>query len=392
MKYFLVAGEASGDLHAANLMQAIKRLDPEARFRFLGGDRMAAQGGEPITHYREMAFMGLIAVLRHARSLLGILKDCKQAILDWEPDVLILVDYASFNLRVAAYVKRHRPALSVQFYIAPKLWAWKTYRIRAFKRHIDALYVIFPFEPAFFATHAYNALYVGNPSVDSVAAHQAESTSYKAFRLTHGLDERPILALLPGSRLAEINSNLRVMTTVAARFPAFQVVVAGAPGVSPEVYTSWLTPSTPVVFNATYDLLQVAHAALVTSGTATLETALFGVPQVVCYAVKGGGLPNWAFEHWMKVPYFSLVNLIAGKAVVPELMGDRLNPENLTAALMPLLTDTPERAVMLEGYAGIQSLLGEPGAAERTAKAVCVSLGLTVSQSGRVASGDDAHE
>lgn len=392
MKYFLVAGEASGDLHAANLMQAIKRLDTDARFRFLGGDRMAVLGGEPITHYRDMAFMGFFAVLKHARSLLCILKDAKQAILDWEPDVLILVDYASFNLRVAAYVKQHRPELPVQFYIAPKLWAWKTYRIRAFKRYIDALYVIFPFEPTFFASHAYKALYVGNPSVDSVTAHKTKPFDRAAFKIAHGLDDRPVLALLPGSRLAEINSNLRVMAKVAARFPAFQVVVAGAPGVSPEVYSAWLTPSTPLVFDATYDVLQVAHAALVTSGTATLETALFGVPQVVCYAVRGGRLPNWAFEHWMKVPYFSLVNLIAGKAVVPELMGDRLNPENLTAALMPLLTDTPERAVMLEGYAGIQSLLGEPGAAERTAKAVCVSLGLTVSQSGRVASGDDAHE
>ncbi len=376
MKYFLVAGEASGDLHAANLMAAIKRLDPQARFRFLGGDRMAEQSGEPITHYRDMAFMGIIAVLRHARSLIGILKGCKQAILDWEPDVLILVDYASFNLRVAAYVKRHRPDMPVHFYIAPKVWAWKTYRIRTFKRYIDALYVIFPFEPAFFDKHAYKALYVGNPSVDSVAAFKASAADPKVFRRHHGLDDRPILALMPGSRLAEIRSNLDVMITVAAKFPAYQVVVAGAPGVSPDVYKEWLPASTPLVFNATYDLLQVAYSAMVTSGTATLETALFGVPQVVCYAVKGGEVANWVFDHWMKVPYFSLVNLIAGKAVVPELMGGRLKVENLTAALMPLLTDTPEREAMLEGYRAIQTLLGETGAADRTAKAVCSSLGL----------------
>lgn len=376
MKYFLVAGEASGDLHAANLMAAIKRLDPQASFRFLGGDRMAEQGGEPITHYRKMAFMGILAVLRHARSLMGILKGCKQAILDWEPDVLILVDYASFNLRVAAYIKRQRPNLPVHFYIAPKLWAWKTYRIRTFKRYIDALYVIFPFEPAFFDKHTYKALYVGNPSVDSVAAFKATVPETNVFRRHYALDERPILALLPGSRLAEIRSNLNVMLTVAANFPAYQVVVAGAPGVSPELYKRLLPPSIPLVFNATYDLLQAAYVAVVTSGTATLETALFGVPQVVCYAVKGGEAANWVFDHWMKVPYFSLVNLIAGKAVVPELMGGRLKIENLTAALMPLLTETSERAVMLDGYNAVKASLGEPGAADRTARAICASLGL----------------
>lgn len=376
MKYFLVAGEASGDLHAGNLMAAIKRTDPQARFRFLGGDRMAIHGGEPITHYRDMAFMGIIAVIKHARSLLGILKDCKQAILDWEPDVLILVDYASFNLRVAAYVKRHRPDMPVHFYISPKLWAWKTYRIRAFKRHIDALYVVFPFEPDFFNKHAFKAQYVGNPSVDSVAAFKATAIDSRHFKTAHGLDERPILALLPGSRLAEIRSNITLMAAVAARFSAYQVVVAGAPGVDPAVYQKLLPPSTPLVFNATYDLLQIAHVAMVTSGTATLETALFGVPQVVCYAVNGGALANWVFDHWMKVPFFSLVNLIAGKAVVPELMGGRLNVENLTAALMPLLTDSSERAAMLTGYDEVKTRLGEPGAAERTAKAICASLGM----------------
>jgi lipid-A-disaccharide synthase len=376
MKYFLVAGEASGDLHAANLMAAIKRKDPDAQFKFLGGDRMAEHGGEPITHYRNMAYMGIVAVVMHARSLMGILDGCKKAILDWEPDVLILVDYASFNLRVAAYIKRHRPNLPIHFYIAPKLWAWKTYRIRAFRRHINALYVIFPFEPAFFEKHAYKALYVGNPSVDSVAAFKAVANDSALFRHQYGLDDRPILALLPGSRLAEIRSNLSIMMTVAAKCPDFQIVVAGAPGVNPDVYSPFLPASTPLVFNATYDLLKAAHVAMVTSGTATLETALFGVPQVVCYAVKGGDAANWAFDHFMKVPFFSLVNLIAGKAVVPELMGGRLKVENLTAALMPLLTDTPERLSMLNGYATIQSLLGEPGAADRTAMAICSSLGI----------------
>lgn len=374
MKYFLVAGEASGDLHAANLMAAIRRTDPQASFRFLGGDRMAEQGGAPITHYRDMAFMGIIAVLLHGRSLLRILKGCKQAILDWEPDVLILVDYGSFNLKVARFVKRRRPDIPVHLYIAPKVWAWKTYRVRTIRRVADALYVVFPFEPAFFRQHACSALYVGNPSVDSVSAYLAVAQDPSAFRSRFGLDERPILAVLPGSRVGEIRSNLSIMLAAAAHFPTHQVVVAGAPSVDRSVYQDLLPASTPLVFDATYPLLQAAHAALVTSGTATLEAALFDVPQVVCYAVKGGRLANWVFDHWMKVPFFSLVNLIAGKKLVSEWMGGHLTVDNVEAALKPLLTDTLERKVLLDGYAAIRTTLGEPGAADRTAEAIRASL------------------
>jgi lipid-A-disaccharide synthase len=240
MKYFLVAGEASGDLHAANLMREIKRLDAEAVFCFLGGDKMAEIGGAPVMHYRDMAYMGVVDVLLHARSLLRIMDRCKQEIASWNPDVLILVDYASFNLRIAQYVKTKRPGLPVHFYISPKLWAWKTYRIKLFKRYIDRLYVIFPFEPAFFRRYDYEASYVGNPSVDSVSAFKLSIQSDGlAFRRNHGLDDRPILALLPGSRRSEIKCNLPLMLDAAAQFPAYQVVVAGAPAVSMDLYDTW---------------------------------------------------------------------------------------------------------------------------------------------------------
>jgi len=371
----LVAGEASGDLHAANLMREIKRLDSDAAFRFFGGDKMAAVGGTPVMHYRDMAYMGFVDVLLHARSLLRIMDRCKQEIERWKPDVVVLVDYASFNLRIAQFVKTHLPGLPVHFYISPKLWAWKSYRIRSFKRYIDKLYVIFPFEPAFFEHYAYTATYVGNPSVDSVSEHLAASqTDVSAFRSKHGLDYRPILALLPGSRRSEIKGNLPLMMDTAARFPDFQVVVAGAPGVPLDYYTSYMPAGIPLLFDSTYFLLQYAHTALVTSGTATLETALFSVPQVVCYAVGGGFMANLGFKLFMKVPFISLVNLIVGKELVPELMGGKLTRKRAALALEPLLGDTPERKVMLDGYAAMKNLLGGPGAAARTAELIVSSL------------------
>ncbi len=377
MKYFLIAGEASGDLHASNLMRELCRLDPEASFRFLGGDRMAEVGGEPVVHCRDMAYMGVIAVLIHARSLLDIMDRCKREIEQWKPDVVILVDYASFNLRIARFVKEQIPNVPVHFYISPKLWAWKTYRIRSFKRYIDHLFVILPFEPAFFEKYCFKAKYVGNPSVDSVSSFLLRNEADEAgFRKEHGLDERPILALLPGSRRAEIKGNLPVMLEVAARFPEFQVVVAGAPGGDAGYYAPYMPSGTPLLFDATYPLLQHAYAALVTSGTATLETALFSVPQVVCFAVGSGYLANWIFKTFMKVSYISLVNLIVGKELVAELMGGDLTPTRLTKALGPLLRESPERKAMLDGYASMRNRLGGPGAALRTAEGVIAALQL----------------
>ncbi|HET9570921.1 MAG TPA: lipid-A-disaccharide synthase [Bacteroidales bacterium] len=367
MKYFLVAGEASGDLHGSNLMRELRLLDPQAEFRFFGGDKMAAVGGTLLKHYREMAFMGIVAVVSNARTLLKNLAYCKKEIANWKPDILILIDYADFNLKVAAFVKENLPSLPVHFYISPKIWAWKEYRIKAFKKYIDKMYVILPFETAFFSKHDFPVTYVGNPSVDSVEAYFQKPFDEKAFRKKNGLDKRPILTLLPGSRKSEIHGNLPLMLEVASQYPAFQVVVAGAPGQTPTYYEPYLVNGEKLIFGETYSLLRIAHTAIVTSGTATLETALIGTPQVVTFAVGGGNLPNWIFRHFMHVPYFSLVNLIAGKIVVNELMGGLLNKANLTAALEPLLSDTPERQAVLDGYTEIRIFLGKPGAARQTA-------------------------
>jgi len=374
MKYFLVAGEASGDLHASNLMREILVLDPQAEFRFFGGDKMAAVGGTLLKHYREMAFMGVIAVLKNARIILINMALCKREIASWKPDALILIDYASFNLKIAAFVKKTMPGLPVHFYISPKIWAWKEYRIKSFKKYIDHMYVILPFETDFFAKHSFPVSYVGNPSVDSVAAYFEQPFDEKAFRKAHELDQRPVLALLPGSRKGEIHGNLPLMLEVASRYPAFQLVIAGAPGQTPSFYEQYLLRDEKLIFGETYSLLRIAYTAIVTSGTATLETALIGTPQVVSYAVGGGGIPNWVFSHFMHVPYFSLVNLIAGKTIVNELMGALLNDVNMTTALEPLLSETPERQAVLDGYAEVCSILGNPGAARKTAELIHQTL------------------
>ncbi len=371
MKYFLVAGEASGDLHASNLMREILLLDPKAEFRFFGGDQMASVGGTLLKHYREMAFMGFVAVLLNAKTILKNMALCKKEIASWKPDALILIDYASFNLKIAAFVKKQLPGLPVHFYISPKIWAWKEYRIKSFKKYIDYLYVILPFETEFFAKHDFPVTYVGNPSVDSVATYFEQPFDDADFRKKQGLDQRPVLALLPGSRKGEIHGNLPLMLQVASRYPQFQLVVAGAPGQTPAFYEPFMQHGEKVLFGETYSLLRIAHTAIVTSGTATLETALIGTPQVVSFAVGGGSLPNWIFRHFIKVPYFSLVNLIAGKTVVNELMGALLNDANLTTALEPLLSDTPERKAVLDGYSEICNKLGKPGAARKTAELLC---------------------
>lgn len=374
MKYFLVVGEASGDLHASNLMRELLVLDPRAEFRFFGGDKMAAVGGTLVKHYREMAFMGVVAVVMNARTILKNMTLCKEEISSWKPDVLVLVDYASFNLKIAEFVKENIPGLPVHFYISPKIWAWKEYRIKAFKRYIDKMYVILPFETDFFAKHDFPVQYVGNPSVDSVAAYRSQPFDKEDFKSRQGLDKRPVLAVLPGSRRAEIRSNLPLMLEVASHYSDFQVVVAGAPGLEESFYEPYMPDEAKLIFDETYSLLELAYVALVTSGTATLETGLISTPQVVCFAFRGGAIPNWIFKHFMHVPYISLVNLIAGRMVVPELMGALFNKVQLTAALEPLLSDTPERAAMLAGYAEVQKKLGKPGAAAKTASLMYQTL------------------
>jgi lipid-A-disaccharide synthase len=374
MKYFLVVGEASGDLHASNLMYALKQMDAEAEFRFFGGHKMEQAGGVLLKHYREMAYMGFISVLRHSRTILKNMAVCKEAILSWNPDVLILVDYAGFNLRIASYIKEKRPALPIHFYIAPKIWAWKANRIKQIKQTIDRLFVILPFEPDYFEQRHFKAEYVGNPCVDSVRTYLNNHPDVNDFRKKWQLDKRPVLALLPGSRKTEIAGNLPIMLDVARDYKAYQVVIAGAPGMDRAAYNSYLSADAQVVFDDTYGLLQSAYAAVVTSGTATLETALFNIPQVVCYAVKGGWLANWMFRHFMKVRFISLVNLIDDSPVVVELMGGDFTSIQLRKALDPLLSETDDRQKMQEGYQRVCQKIGPSGAAERTATHIIEAL------------------
>jgi lipid-A-disaccharide synthase len=375
MKYFIVAGEASGDLHASNLMRELKKLDSQAEFRFFGGDLMQAQGGQLLKHYRDMAFMGFIAVALNARTIFANINLCKKEIISWKPDILILVDYASFNLRIAEFVKKNVHGLPIHFYISPKIWAWKEYRIKAFRKYIDKMYVILPFETEFFAKHNYPVTYVGNPCLDSVSEFRATGLfDEKAFRLEHGLDERPVLALLPGSRKGEIERNLPLMLEVALKYNKFQVIVSGAPGMDASFYKPYMPQVSKIVFGNTYGLLEIAYAALVTSGTATLETALFSTPQVVCYGISGGYLVYKFLRTLIHIKYFSLVNLISGSAVVPELPGPLLTKVHLTAALEPLLSETTERSAMLQGYKEMQKKMGLPGAAARTAELIYSSM------------------
>ncbi len=375
MKYYLIAGEASGDLHASNLMAALKQQDSHAQFRFLGGDLMQAQGGTLVKHYREMAFMGFIPVLLNLKTILRNMQTCKEDIRSYQPDVVILIDYPGFNLKIAKFVKTvlHLP---VYYYISPKIWAWKQYRIKDFRRYVDRMFCILPFEKDFFRKLNYPVVYVGNPSVDSVAQFRANhQSSFEEFTTEMKLNRQPILALLAGSRKHEIKENLPTMLKVAASFPGYQLVIAGAPGIDPDYYKSYTEGyQVDVLFGQTYSLLTYSRAALVTSGTATLETALFRIPQVVCYYVKGGSLVNFVFNHFFHIPYISLVNLIAGKEVVKELFGALFSEENIRRELQHIIEDGDKRTAMLKEYDRIIQLLGQPGAAERTARLIYQSL------------------
>ena len=370
MKYYLIAGEASGDVHASNLMRAIKNTDPQADFRFLGGDLMKQVGGTLVKHYREMAFMGFIPVLMNLRTILRNMQVCREDIRQYQPDIVILIDYPGFNLKIAKYVKTvlHIP---VHYYISPKIWAWKQYRIKDFRKYVDHLYSILPFEPAFFQRLDYQVDYVGNPSVDSVSNYQQqESVGKSTFFRMNRLADKPILALLAGSRKQEIRDNLPVMLRVAAQFPEYQPIIAGAPGIDPAYYQQYTDGSVRILFQQTYPLLQHSDAALVTSGTATLETALFRVPQVVCYYVPAGRLASFIFRHFFHTPYISLVNLISGKEVVQELFGARFSEENITTELKRIIHDKTYRESMLQNYDEMIRILGKPGASIRTAELI----------------------
>lgn len=336
---------------------------------------MQAAGGTLVKHYREMAFMGFIPVLLNLPTILRNMKSCKEDIARYQPDVVILVDYPGFNLKIAKYVKTELH-LPVYYYISPKIWAWKQYRIKDFRRYVDRMFCILPFETEFFRKLDYPVDYVGNPSVDSIARFKANGpTDFETFTTQEGLSRQPILALLAGSRRQEIKDNLPTMLKVSASFKGYQPVIAGAPGIDPAYYQLY-TGDYPVkvVFGKTYSLLEHSRAALVTSGTATLETALFRVPQAVCYYVKGGALVNFVFRHFFHTPYISLVNLIAGGEVVQELFGKRFSEKEIKTELQRILHDSNYRNRMLAGYDQIITQLGQPGASRRTAELIYQSL------------------
>ena len=374
MKYYLIVGEASGDLHASNLMRALQHEDPQAEFRFFGGDLMKAVGGTCVKHYRELAYMGFIPVLLHLRTIFRNMDYCKKDVEAWQPDVLILVDYPGFNLKIAEYIKQHT-RIPVYYYISPKIWAWKEYRIKNIKRDVDELFSILPFEVDFFKKHQYPVHYVGNPCVDAVDDFRKNGQeTFSEFIAANGLENRPIIALLAGSRRQEIKDNLSRMIEAARSFPQYQFVVAGAPGIEPDFYKQYIDSSTKIVFGQTYRLLQQAEAALVTSGTATLETALFRVPQVVCYYTAAGKLVSFLRRHILKVKYISLVNLIADCEVVTELVADGMTVSNIKKELAKIVPGGSGRSLMLSEYDRLIAILGEPGASERAASQITALL------------------
>ncbi len=375
MKYYFIAGEASGDLHASNLMAALKMEDPEADFRFLGGDLMLEVGGVLVKHYREMAYMGFIPVLLHLRTILRNMKTCEIDIQNYQPDVVILIDYPSFNLKIAKFVKT-KLQIPVYYYISPKIWAWKQYRIKSFRRYIDKMFCILPFEKAFYRKLNYEVDYVGNPVVDAVSQFVNEqSTKPDTFLKDEGLEGKPILALLSGSRQQEIKDNLPTMLNVASAYPYYQMVIAGAPGIDREYYNMY-TGKHPVkiVFGKTYPLLYHSAVALVTSGTATLETSLFRVPQIVCYYTPLGTIASFIFKNFFHTKYISLVNLIADKEVVQELFAARFSKKEIHAELERVLKNADYKSRMLKGYDEVIQILGEPGASQRTARLICKYL------------------
>lgn len=376
MKYYLIVGEASGDLHASNLMKAIKDVDEAADFRFFGGDLMSAVGGERVKHYRDTAFMGFVPVLMNLRTIFSNMSMCKKDIVSWNPDVVILVDYPGFNLSIAEYLRKNTK-IPVFYYISPKIWAWKEHRIKNIKRDVDELFSILPFEIEFFEKkHDYKINYIGNPCVDAVDAFRKSAPEERgSFIKRNNIPDKPVVALLAGSRKQEIKANLPIMIEAMKDYPEYQPVIAGAPGIERDFYKPYLDDGACIVFGETYNILNNAHAALVTSGTATLEAGIFRVPQVVCYATPMARLYSWLKKHFLKVQYVSLVNLIAGREVVRELVAADMRLENVKAEIGKLLpADSKERAAMLNEYDRMLDILGEPGASYRAARKMVTLL------------------
>ena len=368
LKYYIIAGEASGDLHASNLMKELKKKDPKAEFRFWGGDLMQAQGGTLVKHYRELAIMGFAEVLMNLRTILGNISVAKKDIEAYKPDAVILVDYPGFNLRIAEFVKNL--GIKVYYYISPQIWAWKTGRVHKIKKVVDKMFVILPFEEEFYQRYDYKVDFVGNPLLDSL--NNLPEIDEARFRKDNNLDERPIIAILPGSRTQEIKVKLPLMLSVEKDFPDYQFVVAGAPSQPIENYKKIAGNELKIIENKTYDLLRVSHSALVTSGTATLETALLKVPEVVCY--KGNAISYEIGKRIIKnIRFISLVNLIMDKEVVKELIQYELTYENIKHELN-LILNTPKRDQILKDYNELYDKLGGIGASERTANMIVNDL------------------
>jgi len=376
MKYYLIVGEASGDLHASRLMQSLMQYDPEAEFRFFGGDLMAKVGGTRVKHYRELAYMGFIPVLLHLPTIFKNMKMCKEDIIRWKPDVVILVDYPGFNLSIAKFVKKNT-SIPVYYYISPKIWAWKEWRIKAIKRDVKEMFSILPFEVAFYEKkHHYKINYVGNPTAEEVDNFlHVYSESKDEFCQRNGLSSKPIIAILAGSRKQEIKDNLPSMLEAARHFEDYQMVVAAAPSITESYYKRFLENSdAKMVKTQTYELLAHATVALVTSGTATLETALLNVPQVVCYETPVPKLIRFAFKHIIKVRFISLVNLIADKEIVQELLADRFSIRNIANELYRILPGQPSRERMLADYQLVRKRLGNEVAPDNAARIMVEKL------------------
>lgn len=361
MKYYLIAGEASGDLHASNLMHALQQEDANAEFRFYGGDKMQAVGGTLVKHYRELAYMGFIPVLMHLPTILKNMRLCKADIKQWQPDVVILVDYPGFNLDIAKYVHAEK-ICKVFYYISPKIWAWKEYRIKNIRRDVDELFSILPFEVKWFADRHYPIHYVGNPCVDAIHKFQQNNAQ--------PAEKAKQIAILAGSRKQEIKDNLGMMLEAASTFQDYKLVLAGAPNIDITYYNKYIPKGIDVDirFGETYRILQESEAALVTSGTATLETAILRVPQVVCYYTPVGKFISWLRSKILKVKYISLVNLVVDREIVQELVADRMTKDNIIKYLADILPGGKGRQQMLSDYEEMNTILGSHGASERAAK------------------------
>lgn len=372
MRYFLIAGEASGDLHGSNLVRELKLQDPQAQFRFFGGDLMAAQAGvPPVKHYSEMAFMGFVRVLMNLRKIGRNMEQCKADIVDFKPDVVILIDFAGFNLRIAEFAKSL--GLKTVFYISPKIWAWKQNRIKKIKKYIDKMLTILPFETEFYARFDYPVEYVGNPILDAIEEFRSDDNQTEAdFRKANSLTDKPIIGLLAGSRKQEVDFMLPVMIEVSRQFPEYQFVISGAPGLDRDYYTKVIGAdcNIPIVFGQTYNLLKFSRAALVTSGTATLETALFGVPEAVLYRISAPDFLYRIGRKLLKVKWISLANLIVGHEIIRELVQMDCNPRTIADELRKILDDKQYDAEFQRNYAELRQRMGSAGASQRAAQAV----------------------